>query len=134
MGIRDCDRALLSCERRNDCSEAANCAEIALSCHEPREKFDWLMTELKSVAVGAAGPSGPSPKDLRLTRREREVLGALVCGNSTNKEIARHLEKIGRPAAESTVKGHVARAIRKIGASGRLQAALIVQKWGWSLT
>ncbi len=54
-----------------------------------------------------------------LTRRERELLGMIGRG-LTNKEIASELN-----LSEQTVKNHVHRMLRKVGASDRLSAVEI---------
>lgn len=56
-----------------------------------------------------------------LTRRERDVL-ALLADGIPNKEIARQLG-----ISERTVKAHLTSAFRRIGVSGRTQAALWVR-------
>jgi DNA-binding NarL/FixJ family response regulator len=55
----------------------------------------------------------------RLTRRERELIGMIGQG-LTNKEIASQLN-----LSEQTVKNHVHRMLRKVGASDRLSAVEI---------
>ncbi|RMG19500.1 MAG: LuxR family transcriptional regulator [Deltaproteobacteria bacterium] len=73
------------------------------------------------------GPTQPAPRAQRaqarygLTRRESEVLTELLRGAS-NKEIAR---RIG--CATRTVEDHVARILRKLGASSR--SAAIAKLW-----
>jgi DNA-binding CsgD family transcriptional regulator len=63
-------------------------------------------------------PRGERP----LTQREREVV-ALVADGLTNKVIARRLG-----ISEGTVKAHLGSAFRRIGVSGRTQAALWVHR------
>jgi DNA-binding NarL/FixJ family response regulator len=60
----------------------------------------------------------PPPKDFRLSRREREIVAAIVAGY-TNGEIAKSL-KIG----EQTVKHHLTNIFRKTEVSNRLELAL----------
>ncbi|MGK5531494.1 LuxR C-terminal-related transcriptional regulator [Streptomyces sp. URMC 129] len=72
-----------------------------------------------------AGHAGePSPRDCGLTDREREVLAQLARGLS-NAEIGRELA-----LAEATVKKHLTQAMRKIGQSDRLRAALYAHRHG----
>jgi DNA-binding NarL/FixJ family response regulator len=65
----------------------------------------------------AAAPSGPDL--LRLTPRQRDVLGLLVEGRS-NKEIARALD-----LGHGTVKIHLAAVFRHLGVSNRAAAAAV---------
>lgn len=58
-------------------------------------------------------------KQLRLTRRQRQVLDLLVNGYS-NKEIARALS-----LAEGTVKVHMAALLRALGVANRASAAVV---------
>lgn len=74
-----------------------------------------------SVAGHAAEPS---PQHCGLTEREREVLAQLARGLS-NAEIGRELA-----LAEATVKKHLTQAMRKIGQSDRLRAALYAHRHG----
>jgi len=57
-----------------------------------------------------------------LTRRELEVLEALVCGRS-NKWIA-----VALKLSENTVKVHVTKIMRKLGVHNRTQAALVINE------
>jgi DNA-binding NarL/FixJ family response regulator len=59
--------------------------------------------------------------DLGLTRREQELVPMIAKG-LTNKEIAAHLN-----LAEQTIKNHVHRMIRKVGADGRMQVSGIAR-------
>jgi len=56
---------------------------------------------------------------LRLTRRQQELVPMIARG-LTNKEIASHLN-----LSEQTVKNHIHRMLRKVGANDRLQVAEI---------
>lgn len=77
-------------------------------------------------------PVGPSPhaaerspQQAGLTERERDVLAKLALGLS-NAEIGRELA-----LAEATVKKkHLTQAMRKIGQSDRLRAALYAHRHG----
>ncbi|GAA5015232.1 response regulator transcription factor [Kitasatospora paranensis] len=66
----------------------------------------------------------PQPQQVGLTAREREVLAKLALGLS-NAEIGRELA-----LAEATVKKHLTQAMRKIGQSDRLRAALYAHRHG----
>ncbi len=85
------------------------------------------------------GPPGPRPAgddaadtDERharrlaafLTPREREVLGALVCGQDT----ARLARSLG--IAETTARCHVQAVLMKLGAHSRLEAATTAVRYG----
>lgn len=56
-------------------------------------------------------------EDVRLTERQREVLGLVAAGNS-NKEIARALK-----ISEGTVKVHIHASFRALGVHNRVKAA-----------
>lgn len=65
----------------------------------------------------------PHPAALQqLTRKQLEVLEHMALGES-NKQIAWHLQ-----IAETTVKGHVAAIMHKLGVKNRVQLALAAQK------
>ena len=64
------------------------------------------------------------PRVRSLTEREREILVAIGRG-WTNGEIAERLV-----LSESTVKTHVGRVLSKIGARGRIQAAILAYDLG----
>ncbi|MEU1281566.1 response regulator transcription factor [Streptomyces sp. NPDC005805] len=76
-------------------------------------------------SAGLAGQAEePLPQHCGLTDRERQVLAQLACGLS-NAEIGRELA-----LAEATVKKHLTHAMRKIGQSDRLRAALYAHRHG----
>ena len=81
-----------------------------------------------SARCQPAAPPGDTaellPEDCGLTGREREVLAQLARG-LTNAEIGRELA-----LAEATVKKHLTQAMRKIGQSDRLRAALYAHRHG----
>lgn len=60
-----------------------------------------------------------------LTNREREVL-ELVASGKTSKSISRDLR-----ISEPTVKWHVAKALRKLGAHSRAEAVAIALDHGY---
>jgi two-component system nitrate/nitrite response regulator NarL len=65
-----------------------------------------------------AMPMPPDPGIHKLSNREAEILGCLMCGDP-NKVIAKKLD-----VAEATIKVHVKAILRKIGAANRTQAAM----------
>ncbi|MET9730934.1 response regulator transcription factor [Streptomyces sp. NPDC006458] len=76
-------------------------------------------------AASLAGEAAePLPQHCGLTDRERQVLAQLARGLS-NAEIGRELA-----LAEATVKKHLTNAMRKIGQSDRLRAALYAHRHG----
>ncbi|MET7368525.1 response regulator transcription factor [Streptomyces sp. NPDC005566] len=81
-----------------------------------------LIAEFAATAP-ARRPGAPDPAVLdALTRREREVLGALGEGLS-NAEIAARLSM-----AEATAKTHVSRLLGKLELRSRVQAAVLAQE------
>ncbi|MFD7137432.1 response regulator transcription factor [Streptomyces sp. NPDC059894] len=76
------------------------------------------------VAHLAGDAAEPLPQHCGLTDRERQVLAQLAQGLS-NAEIGRELA-----LAEATVKKHLTNAMRKIGQSDRLRAALYAHRHG----
>jgi DNA-binding NarL/FixJ family response regulator len=61
-----------------------------------------------------------------LTRRQQELLPMIARG-LTNKEIASYLN-----LSEQTVKNHIHRMLRKMGANGRLQVTEIAGVEGFA--
>lgn len=75
--------------------------------------------DLVQTLRGLIASSGkPKEKSLGLTRRELEVLSAVVAGLS-NKEIARQFS-----LSEDTVKHHLSHMFDKLGVSNRLELAM----------
>ena len=72
---------------------------------------------------GFAVAEKPAAIQIRLTRREREIL-VLLCQRRTNAEIAEQLF-IG----QRTVATHVANLLSKLGATNRREAAAIAVQW-----
>ncbi len=84
-----------------------------------------LVADLMDMVSACAHPSNPAPP-FGLTAREREVL-ALVANGCSNKEIARACA-----VSEETVKHHLTRMFDKVGASNRLELALIATESGFA--
>lgn len=72
-----------------------------------------------------AFPSAALHRDLGLTRREEQLIPLLTRG-LTNKEIANHFS-----LSEQTVKNHLYRMKRKIGAHGRLEIVDVCRQRGF---
>jgi DNA-binding NarL/FixJ family response regulator len=66
----------------------------------------------------------PTPRPVRLTPRELEVL-ALLCEGLPNKLISRRLE-----ISAATVKCHISRILSELRVSSRLQAVVAAQRHG----
>jgi two-component system, NarL family, response regulator DevR len=83
------------------------------------------MTMFKSVAQQSSPHAGSPITNYGLSRRELQMVD-LLRERLTNKEIAARLN-----LSEQTVKNHVHRILRKLGAESRLS---IVARWGSSLS
>jgi len=85
-----------------------------------------LMSDLVELVRTLSLPSDPSTNPSRpsLTPREREVL-ALVVAGCTNKEIASKFS-----VSEETIKHHHTRMFDKVGASNRLELAMMTTQSG----
>jgi two-component system nitrate/nitrite response regulator NarL len=85
-----------------------------------------LVADLMEMVSALAHPSNPAScrRQFGLTRRERQVLELVVRGCS-NKEIAQACA-----VSEETVKHHLTRMFDKVGASSRLELALIATDSG----
>jgi len=87
---------------------------------------DLLTEVLRFVRAGGAylswqvvAPAPRSPKLADLTRRQRQIARLLAAGLS-NRQVA---EQLG--LSVNTVKGHVARTMKALGATNRTQVALL---------
>jgi len=74
---------------------------------------------------GEGFPSAAMHRDLGLTRREQQLIPFLTRG-LTNKEIANHFS-----LSEQTVKNHLYRMKRKVGANGRLEIVDVCRQHGF---
>lgn len=96
---------------------AVHAGEAMLSPQVTRTLIATFAADTSATATAPSPPAGLSD----LTKREREVLDCLGEGMS-NRQVALHLA-----IEETTVKTHVARVLRKIGAQSRLQAAIVAK-------
>jgi two-component system nitrate/nitrite response regulator NarL len=84
----------------------------------------WVMREAISDlshlvdSEGFPGEGTARSKNFSLTKREMEILAAVVSG-STNREIAKHFS-----ISEQTVKHHITNIFDKVGVYNRLELAL----------
>jgi DNA-binding NarL/FixJ family response regulator len=86
--------------------------------------FPPSLPTLTSMSITAETAPTPARPPLSLSHREQAVVACLRQAQS-NKMIARKLE-----IQESTVKMHVRRVMRKLGATNRTQAALLLSASG----
>ena len=101
--------------------EAIMCALAGRHWLDPTLVGD-LMTFVSSPRPEAAALSAKQP--FGLTPREREVIALVVAGDP-NKEIARKCA-----VSEETVKHHLTRIFDKVGASNRLELAMLATQKG----
>jgi DNA-binding CsgD family transcriptional regulator len=93
---------------------------LSSHCGEGREKVhDHEPTD---ITQPSAVTNGRNSDALPLTRREVEIL-RLVSGGRSNREVARMLW-----VTDQTVKFHLANVYKKLGVSGRAEAA----RWAWA--
>jgi two-component system nitrate/nitrite response regulator NarL len=81
-----------------------------------RESVSDLVQSLRTMMVSAQEQN--KKKTFGLTKREFEIIGAIVAGNS-NKDIAQKFA-----ISEDTVKHHLTNVFNKVGVSNRLELAL----------
>ncbi|MEQ3548979.1 response regulator transcription factor [Pseudonocardia nematodicida] len=93
---------------------------------DPGRLRSTAMTAVRRCAeAGPTSPGGPaSPRDPGLTPREVDVL-TLVAKGESNAAMA-----VGLNIAASTVKWHMARAARKLGARNRTDLAMLAVRLG----
>ena len=95
-----------------------------------RARIELVAPSIVPVEPGldpAASPAGRRPEDLGLSARELEVL-ALVADGRTNGEIARALF-----ITTKTASSHVTHILDKLGATNRVEAAVIASRAGLTL-
>lgn len=85
-----------------------------------------LVTELLETMrpLIQSARAGPSPLPWKLTARERQVLGMVAAAHG-NKAIARRFN-----VSEETIKHHLTRLFAKVGASTRLELAMLATRHG----
>ena len=100
-------------------------------CTDGKREFKRGRSEVMDYHGGDASwaelfttESSVSASDVRLTPRQREVLG-LLCEGLPNKLICRRLD-----ISCGTVKAHIAVILRELGVSTRLQAVVEAQRLG----
>jgi two-component system nitrate/nitrite response regulator NarL len=122
---------LLLAERADSAAEAT---ALAAGCRgvvgkdQVAEALVSALCAARGVVVPPAGPSSagmePFVPTLRLTLREREVLGLLAAGLSTPR-IGKELK-----IAHNTARAHVQRVIEKLGAHSKLEAVALARRAG----
>ena len=95
----------------------------------------WISQVLLTLLVETVRPLLQSPDftavgapTAKLTRRERQVLNLVIAGCS-NREIAQQCS-----VSEQTVKHHLTRMFDKVGASNRLELAMVATQHGFDTT
>lgn len=90
----------------------------------PPRMTESLFAQIARVAVERSGGSERTLDDVRMTRREREVI-ELIGEGLSNKEIAQRLN-----IAAHTVKSHVRNVMEKLALHTRLQIAAYSRRQG----
>jgi len=123
MGARGyCDRSIAPALLAR-ALEAVQRGEVWIGRKLTSQLIDEL-SALTEARLQTTAPLDVSGRLHRLTSREHEIVVLLGVGAS-NKEIAQRLG-----VTERTVKAHLTAVFRKLGISGRLQAALLVVEQG----
>ena len=91
------------------------------------DRLHELVTELEQLreANGVVPSAGAAMLDCPLTVRQREILAMLAAG-ATTEGIARELF-----LSVATVRNHIARTLRALGAHSRLAAVSRARDEGW---
>lgn len=108
-------RVLLVCEPGRLTTSDAR-AVGGLGAVDSTLRAPQLLQLVRSAAAGVSPPTPRSSATVRLSARERQVLSHLATG-ATNREIGDSLV-----LSPDTIKNHVSRAYRKLGARNRLEA------------
>jgi DNA-binding CsgD family transcriptional regulator len=122
--------ALLADGRRMDAEAELASAYLAAEAHvPPRREIEGLAQRARLALPGSARASAeevaPADDTTRgLTPRELDVLRLLGSG-ATNNEIGRKLY-----ISPKTASVHVTAILRKLGVSGRVQAATVAERMG----
>jgi transcriptional regulator EpsA len=118
-GVRDkrsgCDSLYIALDARQPAEARRRSDFVALS-HLLMCQIDIVWRRVAASQLQDLRPDEVAVHALELSAREREILGRLS-GGSTNSDIAEALE-----ISLFTVKNHMKRIFRKIGASNRTQA------------
>ena len=104
------------------CKLNVSCSEL-VSAVQRVARGEWL------VPPEFVGPAKPAREErtsalMRLTLREREVLGYVAAG-ADNLQIAARLD-----ITERTVKAHVSNLYRKLGVNNRVEMAMLALQFG----
>lgn len=104
--------------------KASDPRELITAVHAVADGGAYLSPRVAARVIGEIRAAAPRPRRAaelvqRLTKREQDVLGLLSQGLS-NAEIGRRLHLV-----EGTVKAHVSAILTKVGASNRVQAAVL---------
>ncbi len=92
------------------------------------EPTDTIIAAIRAIAAGGTvfGPfPGSQDREFTLTPREREVVGAVVSGQ-TNDEIAGHLG-----ITRKGVEAHLSRLYERAGVASRTELAIRAEREAW---
>jgi DNA-binding CsgD family transcriptional regulator len=123
---------LVAAGRRKDAQEALSAAYTLAETHVPLRREIEALARRARLPLSSTTPSspphaeGPEATDAThgLTPRELDVLRLLGTG-ATNAEIGRRLYM-----SPKTASVHVSAILRKLGVTGRVQAATVAERMG----